>query len=145
MDLSIKSIKENWNKKSTAQKVGTVAGTAVAAAAIGVTTAAAIRGGKLHKVDLFEKNADGKWAKKANEAAKDAKFTDKIKGAWNTLVDGFKSIFKKENREAYKNNKIAETVKEINKDIKAEKAAAKAAKKAEKAETPKEEPAKTEQ
>ena len=94
MDLSIKAIKENWNKKSTAQKVGTVAAGTAAAAAVAVTTAAAIRGGKLHKIDSFEK-VDGKWAKKADEAAKDAKFTDKVKGAWNTLVDGFKSIFKK--------------------------------------------------
>ena len=134
MDLSIKSIQENWKNKSTAQKVGTVAAGVAGAAAVGVTTAAAIRGGKLNKLGKYTEEGD-KFVLKNADAAKDAKFTDKAKGAWNALVDGFKSIFTKDGRKAWNGVEAKdgqEAVKgqkevfgKLKEQLKAEKAAAK--------------------
>ena len=142
MGLSIKSIQENWNKKTTAQKVGTVAGTVVAGAAVAVGTASAIRAGKLSKLAKYSQ--DGDKFVKLEDAAKDAKFTEKVKGLWTKFTDGFKSVFTKDGRKAWngveaKDGQAAvkgqkEVYAKLKDQLKAEKAAAKAAKKAEKTE-----------
>ena len=115
MDV-IKNMQAGWQNMSTGKKAASVATAAVAATAVGLTTAAAVRGGKIAKVNAYELVED-KFVKKATEEGTKTKFADKLK-------EGFASIFNKASRENYKENKVAQTAKDITTQIKADKFAA---------------------
>ena len=119
MDLSIKSIKENWNKKSTAQKASTVAAGVAATAAVATAIAAGVKG-KVD-VDAFVKKV-AKADKDYNPADfKSLKFTDKIKygfekigngykKGWEVVSNGVKNLFSK------KETNVEEVIEEVVED-----------------------------
>ena len=88
MDLSVKSIQENWNKKSTAQKVGTVAAGVVGVAAVASAVVAGVKGKKI-VTDEFVKGLGLKNGENAIEKASDLKF---FKKAGLILGEGYKKI-----------------------------------------------------
>lgn len=80
MDLSIQT---NWQNKTKGQKIATVAAGVAGTAAVALTVAAAIKGGKILKADGFEPSE--KYLNKAGEFKG-------IKKVGAQLAEGFKAI-----------------------------------------------------